>query len=839
MRAPLSWLRDFAPFPDDVAGLAATLDDLGLVVEHLEHVGEGLDELLVARVVEIGGIPGADRIRRVVIDTGEGPTEVVCGAWNFSRGDLVALAPVGSTLPGGFEIKRRKMKGVTSNGMLCSGQELGLSSDHEGILVLGDVQGAQVGQRLIDALGIERDVVFDVTVEGDRPDAWSIAGVARNLAARLRLPFELPDIPKPETSGAPVEELASLVVEDHDLCPRFTARLLRGVKIGPSSRLLARRLTLAGMRPINNVVDVSNYVMLELGQPTHPYDWARLAGGGLRVRRARPGETVTTLDGVERRLGVPGPGLGDTGEDCLICDSKDRPVGIGGVMGGGSSEIDASTQDVLLEAAYFTPLAITRTATRLALRTEASVRFERGTDPWGIDRAVDRICQLLLQEEVISSVAPGLLDARANVPEPRQIQLRVGDANRLLGSDLDGDDIAELLTPIGFEVKGGQDELHVTVPTSRPDVRDAPHGRADLIEEVARMYGYQRLPRRQPSWPDPGRLSRRQRERRQLREVLTGVGALEAWTSSLVSPSMHQAIGLEGPEVELANPQQSDETVLRRSLLPGLLGALVHNADRREGDVRFFEIGNVFSHPDEPSVALVERRGDSSSGARDVPYERELAGLLLADPMDDARTAVAIWNVVAGQLRVERVHVVNAAPDLSGDGALGPPPGLHPTRSGWLVAGSAILGAIGEIDPGVLEAAGWRPEGDGWERRVGWLELDLDRLLDTAVVKRRPENAQPVSRFPSSDVDLAFVVDDSVPADRIATTLERAGGPLLESLQLFDVYRSSTLGEGRRSLAFRLRFASMDHTLTEGELSRLRDGCIQAVTRQHLGTLRS
>ena len=279
------------------------------------------------------------------------------------------------------------MRGVTSNGMLCSGRELGLSGDHEGLLVLSEVEGVGTGQPLTEALGIEADVVFDLTVEGNRPDAWSMAGVARDLAARLGLAFARPDPAPPVRTGPPVTGLATSVVEDEDLCPRMMVRVLLDVAVGPSPRWMARRLTLAGMRPINNVVDASNYVMLELGQPTHPYDLDHLGGAGLRVRRARPGETVVTLDGVERTLGTPGRGLGDTGEDCLICDAEGTVVGIAGIMGGASTEISETTTRVLLETAYFDPMAIARTSKRLGLRTEASARFERGCDPWAIDRA--------------------------------------------------------------------------------------------------------------------------------------------------------------------------------------------------------------------------------------------------------------------------------------------------------------------------------------------------------------------------------------------------------------------------------------------------------------------
>ncbi len=416
-----------------------------MVVEGVEQVGEGLESVVVARIDEIAAIAGADRIRLVTVEAGDGALEIVCGADNFAVGDLVPLAPVGAVLPGGFEIARRKMRGVVSNGMLCSGKELALSDDQAGLLLLTEVEGARPGLPVAELLGIEPDVVFDITVEGNRPDAWCVAGIARDLAARLGLAFSLPDPAPVPQAPEPVEKLTSLAVEDADLCPRLTVRVLPAVTVGPSPRWLARRLVLAGMRPINNVVDVSNYVMLELGQPTHPYDLDRLPGGGLLVRRARAGETVVTLDGVTRTVGTPGRGLGDTGEDCLICDAEGTPIGIGGVMGGESSEISETTTRVLLEAAYFTPMAIARTSKRLGLRTEASARFERGCDPWGIDRAAARFCELLG-----FPVAPGSLDVQGDVPRSLVLAVPVDRVNAVLGTDLAADQVADLLEPFGF-----------------------------------------------------------------------------------------------------------------------------------------------------------------------------------------------------------------------------------------------------------------------------------------------------------------------------------------------------------------------------------------------------
>ncbi len=369
MRVPVSWLRDFAPF-GPAEDLVAVLDDLGLVVEGVEEVGEGLDKVVVARVTEIAAIPGADRIRRVTVDAGAREVQVVCGAWNFAEGDLVPFAPVGTVLPGGMEIGRRKMLGVTSEGMLCSGRELGLSEDGAGLLVLEATdQVAEPGIGVAEALGIGRDTVLDIAVEANRPDAMCMAGIARDLAARLKLEFVLAEPPEPPEPQLPERDdrpapPVSVDVPDPDLCPRFTAHVLSGFAIGPSASLVARRLVLAGMRPLNNVVDASNYVMLELGQPTHPYDLDRVARHTLRARAGRHGEVVVTLDGVERRVGERSVGPGDDLRDCLICDGEDVAIGIGGVMGGATTEISDSTRRILLEAAYFTPMAIARTSSR-------------------------------------------------------------------------------------------------------------------------------------------------------------------------------------------------------------------------------------------------------------------------------------------------------------------------------------------------------------------------------------------------------------------------------------------------------------------------------------------
>ncbi|MDA8290669.1 MAG: phenylalanine--tRNA ligase subunit beta [Actinomycetota bacterium] len=840
MRVPLSWLREFTPLTTDAAdraevrALGRALDSLGLVVEGVEHVGGGLDGVVLARVEEIRAIEGADRIRQVVVDAGSGRQEIVCGASNFAVGDVVPLATVGAVLPGGMVIARRTMRGVVSDGMLCSGRELGLGDDGSGLLVLASTGAADAplhsalvpGAPLAGYLGVVPDAVFDLAVEPNRPDCLSVIGVARDLAARLGLPFSV-DVPPAGTSGPPASSVASLSVQVPAACPHLVARVVTGVTVVPSPPEVARRLVLAGMRPVNSVVDASNYVMLELGQPTHPYDLDRLRGGGISVRFARPGERLVTLDGIERVLGRHRDALGRPVEveDLVICDAQDVPVGLAGVMGGESSEITEGTNRVLLEAAQFAPLVVARAAKRHALRSEASARFERGVDPAGLARAADRFCDLLARACAAAGVpspvvAPGDLDEHPRPVERRTVELRVGRASSLLGIELDAPRVAALLEPIGFAVEptGAEGTLAVTVPTFRPDVARE----VDVVEEVARHHGYENIPVTRRRSPYVGGIGPAGAFRRRVRRLLAGLGAHEAWTSSIVDPSALRRAGSAAPVVSLANPMVSEESALRAHLLPGLLGSLRLNVAHRNGPVRLFEIGHVF---------LAD--GDA------LPVEREHLGLLLASDGDDAPAAVRAWRCVADGIGVapDACSFVQHLGSLAGERGDDPHEqaallvGLHPTRRARIVSGGSTFGAVGEVDPEVLEAFGLDPG-----RRVGWLVCDLGALEQ---VPRRDARARPVSRYPSSDVDLAFVVPDEVPADALARVLERAAGELCESSRLVDVYRGPGVDAGTRSVAVRLRFRAADRTLTDAEVASLRSVCIDVASRELGAVLRA
>jgi phenylalanyl-tRNA synthetase beta chain len=816
MRISLTWLREFVDLPESPEELRPVLDDLGLVVEGVEVVGEGLEDVVVARVDAIEAIKGADKIRLVTVDAGAGEVRVVCGAWNFDVGDHVPLAPVGAVLPGGFEISRRTLKGVTSDGMLCSGRELRLGDDHSGLLVLDAMIVPRIGQHLSEALGIEPDVVFEIAVEGNRPDAWSVLGVARDLATKFGRELRLPNVASPNSPDA-TSSVATAGIDAPDLCGRLTVSVLRRVKVGPSPAWVVRRLQSAGMRAISNVVDASNLVMLELGQPTHPYDAARVAERTLRARRARGGETLETLDGVTRALATPGRGLGDTGEDCVIVDGADHVLGIAGIMGGATSEISDATTEVLLEAAYFEPMCVARSSKRHGLRTEASARFERGVDPELALRAVGRFVAVLAESVPDVEWLDAPLDLRGVVPSAVPIQVGPDDVERALGVRLEQREYVRHLTGLGFTVVETGEGVLVTAPSARPDVRDGVAGRADVVEEIARLHGYGRLPRHTPTWPTPGGLSARQRLRRRIRDVLVDVGAYEAWTATLGSDEDFDLLDARRPRVRITNPLSSEESVLRATMITGLLAAWGRNVERGTGDVMLAELGTVFAHPSEGG-ARETRGGAGGTLQLELPRENERVTVVMGRPEDDAARAVALWSLLADRLGLERV-VLRAASAV--------PAGWHPTRSASLVdaATGAVLGMIGEVDPALVESL--VPSA---ARRVGLLDLDLDVLGDPRAATRRDDAVSVPSRYPSALIDLAFTTPRTLARVDLADALTSAS-ELVESVELFDVYSGTGVASGARSLAFRVTFSSAEATLTERQIADARLALIAAAQR--------
>lgn len=796
MKVLYSWLQDFAPIETEPEELGLLMGDLGMAVEEMDVLGEGLDGIVVARVLDLRPHPDADKIQLVDVDAGDGEAlQVCCGAFNMAVGDLVPLATLGTTMPNGMEIARRKLRGEWSNGMLCAPDEIGLPGGHDGILILPE--SVDPGVPLTEALGIASDVLYDLEINPNRPDAMSVAGVARDVAARLGLPFRLPS-PTITATGPATADLVTVEILDADRCGRFTARVLQGVTVGPSDPLIANRLTLLGMRPINNVVDASNYLMLELGQPSHPYDLATLGRApaglpGFRVRLARDGETVTTLDDVERTV---------TPADLLICDGADVPVGIAGIMGGADSEISGATTDVVVEMAWFERMPIAKSSRRLGLRSEASARFERGVDPFGIDLAQDRFVELLggVGGGSVGAVSAGLVDERGRLPDRAPIEVRPARVNALLGSDLSAQEMKDLLDPIGFTTElgaGAGAPMRVALPSYRLDSEVE----VDIVEEVGRMHGYARLGKTMPVSSLSGHLTRRQLERRRLRMLLTGLGCSEAAPMPFLAPGDLERAGLPGDGITITNPLVAEESVLRTSLLPGLLKAVRHNVSHRNDGIALFEIGHVFKRPTDPDAEL--------------PDERETVAVAIAGA--DAAAAVEAWRTVCDGLSVPGADIANAEM-----------PGLHPTRSGVVRVEGEAVGAVGEVDPEVLAAF-------DITGRVAWLEVDLGRFL--AHPHGEPTYV-PVSRFPSSDIDLAFEVVEGTSATDVASTIEHACGELLGWVRLFDTYRGDGVRGGHRSLTYRVRLQARDRTLTDGEVGEVRQTIIDAVQSRHPAHLR-
>ena len=796
MKVLLSWLREFAPGIDgDPAELADVLSALGLAVESMTVTGEVPDKVVVGRVLGLRPHPDADRIQLVDVDDGRGDAvQVCCGAFNMAVGDLVPLARVGAVLGDGIEIRQRAIRGQDSFGMCCSGAELGLSDDADGILILDDLLPddgpvPEPGTPLAEALGMRSDVLWDLEVGANRPDAMSVMGVARDLAAAVGADFTAPQW-TPPASEEPAAGAISVEIVDPTLCGRFHARLLRGVTGAGSPAWMKRRLTALGMRPVNGIVDVSNYVMLELGQPSHAFDLAKLPGGRLRVRRAADGERIVTLDGMERTLAAG---------DGVIADGNDEPIGIAGIMGGRSTEIGPDTADVLMEMAWWDPPSVSRTAKRLNLSSEAATRFRRGAD-WGdnVERAADRFCQLAA--ELGMTAAAGAVDEWGDLPDRSPLRVRAARINGLLGTDLDAAAIGGHLRSIGFEAApagGGGGDLDVTVPTWRWDTSTE----TDMAEEVARLHGYDNIERTVPRSSDAGSLSQYQQDRRLVRQVLVGAGCDETQPMPFLAPGDLAAAGLPSEGIVLTNPLDAGESVLRPSLLPGQLRAVSYNQRHFNPAVRFFEIGHVYLPPPE---------------GRLLPDEPEYLAVTLAS--EEAPAATAVLSVLAEALALPGLVLRAEAR-----------PGLHPTRSAEVAVAGRSVGEVGEADPAVLERFGITGP-------VGWLQLDLTAVLGGPHGNR---TYKPVSKYPPSDVDLAFAVPDEVAAAAVERSLRSGGGALLAEVELFDVYRGPGLPPGTRSLAYRLRFQAPDRTLTDAEVSRLRQSCIDRVAAKTAAPLRT
>jgi phenylalanyl-tRNA synthetase beta chain len=804
VRVPVSWLRALLP------GLSASVDDIaaglvrvGLEVEQIHRYGDDIRGVVVGRVVDVEELTEFKKpIRYCHVDIGSRVHEVVCGATNFAPEDRVAFATPGGLLPGGFQISTRQTYGHTSDGMICSARELGLSDEHSGILVLPPE--TPIGTDVVGLLGL-RDEVLDIAVTPDRGYTLSMRGMAREAAAAFDLPFDDPG----SLPVAAASDGYRVQIEDESGCDRYVARTVTGLDPAATSPLwLQRRLTLAGMRPISLAVDVTNHVLLELGQPLHAFDLDKLAGP-IVVRRAAAGETLATLDGQKRDLDP---------EDLVITDDS-GPIALAGVMGGASTEVGAATSSLLIESAHFLPVAIARGARRHKLPSEASKRFERGVDPDLAPVAAEAAVRLLV--ELGGAVADGRTDVDSR-PERPVLRMPVVMPGRVAGRAYDAAAVRRRLEVVGCSVEG-EDVLRVTPPSWRPDLT----GPADLVEEVLRLEGYDTIPVVLPPAP-PGRgLTGEQRLRRTASRALAASGLVEVVLPPFVSEESLQVLGGGMTPPRLVNPLAETESLLRPSLLPGLLAAALRNVGRGLTDVALFETGVVFPTPGSSASA-------PSAAAR--PSDDELAALNAALPAQPRH----IGLVLAGTRQGRPVDWADAAESVL---ALGRSLGLtlatrrvewgpwHPGRCAEIQLDGRRVGFAGELHPRVVTAL-------SLPSRTAAAEANLD-IIVAAALAAGPVPAPVVSPYPPSSVDVALVVAEEVPAADVEAALRDGAGPLLEHLRLFDVYSGPQVGAGRRSLAYSLRFRAPDRTLTDVEVLAARDVAVDEAARRTGAVLRS
>jgi len=788
VRVPLSWLRDYVDVELSPRELADELTMHGMEVSAIETGGVDWTDVVVGRLLEVERHPNADSLWLTRVDVGEagGELQIVCGAQNLEVGQLVPTALVGAVLPGERRIERSKIRGVVSNGMLCSAVELGLGTDADGIHILGRGHELPVGRPVAEIVG---ETVFDVDVKPNRGDALSMVGLAREIAAFTGAALRVPDPAPPEDADDPVERHVSVEIEEAELCPRFTALSFDGVRNGPSPDWMQRRLVAAGMRPISAVVDVTNYVMHELGQPQHAYDADAIPDGRIVVRRARPGERLETIDHVERALD----------ERMLVIADGQRPIGLAGIMGGAGTEVSEATTRVILESAVFHGPTIRNAARRLGLRSEASMRHEKGIGP-DLPRLAARRAAELLIEITGARLAAGIIDNDPGPHARRHVGVDLGRTRRLLGIELDAGRVRDLLEPLGFGVAGDGDALEVEVPLHRLDVSVA----ADVAEEIARAHGYERIDGRLPEAALPPYRPDPSGPRNAVRRILAGLGVEEVVTHALVGPDDLARTGLDpaaGHLVRLFNPLSEDHSILRPSMAPSLLGGLAENARRRRPDAWLFDLGKVYWQAT-GTPAPREQRAETAGTGR---YESWELGIGLSGPAVPALPGETAHPADVATLKgiVDALHDALGAPrpTYRAEEAAERHPHRHPGRTGLVCdAAGRPYGSLGEVHPRVVEA--W-----GLAGRPVDASIDVDRLLALVperVDSRMPPAVQPVDR------DLAVVVDDATPIGELLRIARMSAGPLLADLRLFDIYRGEQIGEGRVSYAIAMRFQPAD-----------------------------
>lgn len=797
MLVSYKWLKTYVDFPWLPEDLAHRLTMAGLEVEGIEDLGADLQNVVVGKVISVEPHPNADKLSVCQVEA-DGEYTIVCGAPNVAPGILAPLALTGAVLPGGFKIKKAKLRGVESFGMLCSGQELGLPST-DGLMLLTE---GTPGEPLAEALGLD-DWVLDISVLANRPDCLSMIGIAREVAALADTALKLP-IPELKEAGEAIEGRAKVVVEAPELCPRYMARLFTDLKIGPSPSWMQQRLIASGMRPINNIVDITNYVMLEYGQPLHAFDYETLSQGTIVVRTAKEGEKMVTLDDVERKLNP----------QMLVIADAEKPACIAGIMGSEWAEVTAETTQVLLEAASFSRSSIRRTSRSLGLASESSHRFERGVDPYLQALAIERAGELF-EKYAVATTAKGRIDQlspKARI-ESKPVEITEHYITSTLGVEIPDQEVGEIFRRLDLPAEKLQNSWQVQVPPRRADLERS----CDLLEEIARIWGFEKVPAQLPQGAgSQGGAQSKDIWQERVRRTLIELGFSEALSYGFFGPKSLQKMSLEGTElfeaIPITNPLSEDQSLMRTTLLPRLLEAAAHNRARQEEDLALFEIGSVFKNAENPT-------------------ETRALGIVLAGKLEphhwqepgknaDFYTMKGIVTRCLQVLGIEQFQVALPEP---GSGILGLYRAFHPGRSATLIVGEQVVGVFGELAPGTAKA---------WELERGVLAAELD--LETLWPLRRTEGlrVEPLPRFPSSSRDLALLVPEELPAQEVEALIDGEGGKLLQEVKLFDLYAGSQVPEGLRSLAYSLKFGSKERTITEKEIEALEAKIINKLKEQ-------
>jgi len=795
MKISTNWLKNYIEFDLEAEELAHRLTMVGLEVEEIYGTSRGAwKDVIVGRILDADVHPDAEKLHVCNVDIGNSTIQVVCGAPNVESGQLVPVALVGAELPNNLIIKKARLRGVDSYGMICSERELGLSDDQSGIMVLSGETIPKPGEPYEVADG---DTVVEIDVTPNRPDCMSHIGVARELAAILKIDFKKPDVSVEENSPS-AESKCRIRILDNAACPRYSARIIDEITVGPSPDWLKTALESVGIRSINNVVDITNYVLMETGHPLHAFD-SDLIGGEIVVRKASEGESFQTLDGNDHLL---------NSEDLLITDSK-KGVALAGIMGGLNSEVGPDTKRILLESAYFDPMTVSKTARRIGLYTEASQRFGRGADPNQTVAALNRAAALLA-EYAGGKVLRGVVDVYPEPVKPRTIELRINRITEILGVAIEQEAVVEILLSLELAVEG-DDPLQVTVPTFRPDLECE----IDLIEEVVRHYGYDKIePKLETTIPFSFTMNKKDASLEIIRDVLVGFGFLESLSSSLVSHA--DAALLNGKCLSLVNPLGPETAALRTSLLPGLLESCRLNRNRSAGSVRIFELGHVF---------IEGHRGSNGLPSEPVHLAACMTGLIREAPYWGKQEEVFGFYHLKGL--VESLFDKLQITGIKQRSCI--TPWFKEQMGVELYRDDHIFGTLGQLKPTL--AGRWDLKSE-----VFIFELNINQLLELL-----PSGIQskPIPRFPVVRRDIALVMDESVPAGSIDSMIRDKGGNYLEVVELFDVYRGDSIPAGKKSLAFSLTFRSRERTLKEEEIDPVMSSIVGAVKERFSASLRS